>query len=382
MHTRSTISSSSYSNNENLMPVAGKGSHMGDKNSKLGETKKPSRTALGDISNKVPKSSFAQQGDNTNKAQAPGSSEQMKKKTRTLDVNKRGDVSMRDDNTFLAASVQDLSLLQNVDAEDASNPLYVTDYINAIMAHLRETEGARCASPNYMQERQNDINPKMREILIDWLVEVHLKFKLQPETLFLTVNLIDRFLEKRQVARTKLQLVGCTAMLIASKYEEIYAPEVRDFVYISDKAYSRDEILSMESIMLNTLGFHCTSPSALRFCERFSKVAGCTKQHDHLVKYLVELQLQEFKFLKFLPSTIAASAMYVSNEMLSLPAWSTLLEAHTKKSVEDIRDCVTELKALAAHEPAKYKAVRKKYTHKRFSAVATIKVNGAIPYKK
>jgi hypothetical protein len=86
----------------------------------------------------------------------------------------------------------------------------------------------------------------MRAILIDWLIEVHLKFKLLPETLFLTVNLIDRFLEKAVIQRTKLQLVGVTSMLIASKYEEIYAPEVRDFVYITDKAYSKEEILKME----------------------------------------------------------------------------------------------------------------------------------------
>lgn len=86
----------------------------------------------------------------------------------------------------------------------------------------------------------------MRAILIDWLIEVHLKFKLLPETLFLTVNLIDRFLEKAIIQRTKLQLVGVTSMLIASKYEEIYAPEVRDFVYITDKAYSKEEILKME----------------------------------------------------------------------------------------------------------------------------------------
>lgn len=82
-----------------------------------------------------------------------------------------------------------------------------------------------------------------------------------PETLYLTVNLIDRFLEAKQVTRKHLQLVGVTAMLVASKYEEIWAPEVRDFVYISDRAYTRDQILNMEKIMLNTLRFNLTVPS-------------------------------------------------------------------------------------------------------------------------
>ncbi len=90
----------------------------------------------------------------------------------------------------------------------------------------------------------------MRAILIDWLVEVHLKFKLVPESLYLTVNLIDRYLEREQVNRQKLQLAGVTAMLIACKYEEIYPPIVRDFVYITDNAYTKEEILAMERRML------------------------------------------------------------------------------------------------------------------------------------
>jgi hypothetical protein len=95
----------------------------------------------------------------------------------------------------------------------------------------------------------------MRSILVDWLVEVHLKFKLLPETLYLTVNLIDRYLERSQIHRSKLQLVGVTAMLIACKYEEIYPPIVKDFVYITDNAYTKEEILEMEGEMLQTLDF-------------------------------------------------------------------------------------------------------------------------------
>ena len=135
-----------------------------------------------------------------------------------------------------------------------------------------ETEEKDLPGPNYMN-RQNDVNEKMRGILVDWIIEVHLKFKLLPETLFLTVGLIDRYLEKTQIMRTKLQLVAVSAMLIASKYEEIYAPEVRDFVFITDNAYTREEILTMEMSILTTLQFNITSPSAFRFLERFRQVA-------------------------------------------------------------------------------------------------------------
>merc|ERR1712164_213266 len=95
-----------------------------------------------------------------------------------------------------------------------------------------------------------------------------------PETLYLTVSCIDRFLAKKQVTRKNLQLVGVAAMLIASKYEEIWAPEVRDFVYISDKAYTRQQILDMEKQMLHTLGFHLTVPTPYQFMNRYFKAAG------------------------------------------------------------------------------------------------------------
>lgn len=109
----------------------------------------------------------------------------------------------------------------------------------------------------------------MRSILIDWLVDVHLKFKLLPETLFLSVSLIDRYLERKSSTKSKLQLVGVTCMMIACKYEEIYAPEVRDFVYITDKAYSKDEILTMEKDILNVLEFDVNVPTSWRFLERY-----------------------------------------------------------------------------------------------------------------
>lgn len=85
----------------------------------------------------------------------------------------------------------------------------------------------------------------MALILAHFDQQVHHKFELREETLFLTVNLIDRFLEKQGVVRKKLQLVGLVAMLLACKYEEVSVPLVDDFVFISDKAYSRKEVLEM-----------------------------------------------------------------------------------------------------------------------------------------
>jgi hypothetical protein len=96
----------------------------------------------------------------------------------------------------------------------------------------------------------------MRAILVDWLVDVHAKFKLLTETLFLTVNIIDRYLSLKQITRARLQLVGVASLLITTKYEEIYPPNLKDFVYITDNAYTKEEILEMESDILCVLDFN------------------------------------------------------------------------------------------------------------------------------
>lgn len=125
--------------------------------------------------------------------------------------------------------------------------------------------------PNYISF-QTEITWSMRSMLVDWLIEINMKLKLLPETLFLAVNLMDRFLSIRTVSVTKLQLVGITATLIASKYEEILSPSISNFVYLSDNTFDDQEILKAEIYMLNSLQFNMSFPNPYMFLRRISKV--------------------------------------------------------------------------------------------------------------
>lgn len=154
------------------------------------------------------------------------------------------------------ASYQVTGTVDDIDERDKDDPLCATDYVEDIYAHFRGKEIGTSVRPTYM-ESQAHINERMRSILVDWLVEVHLKFKLVPDTLYLTVNIIDRFLERTEVSRPKLQLVGVTALLLASKYEEIYPPELRDLVYICDRAYTRQDV-SQDLLQLSGLHVYQT----------------------------------------------------------------------------------------------------------------------------
>ncbi|XP_078446270.1 cyclin-B2-2-like isoform X3 [Wolffia australiana] len=176
----------------------------------------------------------------------------------------------------------------DIDIADAENPLAVVDYVRDIYDFYKESEASSGVSPNYMAN-QADINEKMRAILIDWLIEVHHKFDLLDETLFLMVNIIDRFLAKQSVVRKKLQLVGVTAMLLACKYEEVSVPVVEDLVVICDRAYSRSEILDMERLMANTLQFNMSVPTSYVFMRRFLKAAESDKELELQSFYIIEL---------------------------------------------------------------------------------------------
>lgn len=172
--------------------------------------------------------------------------------------------------------------------------------------------------------RQSDITSKMRAILVDWLVDVHYKYGLLPQTLHIAVLLIDRYLETNlTVKRQRLQLVGVAAMFIASKYEEIYPPEAEDFVKITDNAYSREEVFRMEAKMLATIGYRVTFPTAFQFMKRFLKASRtCDDRVEHFAHYVVDRSLQEYKLIKYLPSTIAASAVHIARtQMGDSPAW-------------------------------------------------------------
>ena len=173
---------------------------------------------------------------------------------------------------------------------------------------------------NYMRH-QEELSWKMRGILIDWLIEVHTRFRLLPETLFLSVNIVDRFLSQKVVPLDKLQLVGITAMFIASKYEEVLSPHVSNFVHVADDGFTADEVLSAERYTLTTLKYDLSYPNPMNFLRRISKADNYDIQTRTLGKYLMEISLVEHKFLKYRQSHVAAASMYLSRMILDRGPW-------------------------------------------------------------
>lgn len=259
----------------------------------------------------------------------------------------------------------------NIDERDTDDPLCVTSYVQDMYEHFRSKEIATSVRPVYMEDQQY-INERMRSILVDWLVEVHLKFKLVPETLYLTINIIDRYLAKTEVTRPKLQLVGVTALLIASKYEEIYPPELRDLVYICDRAYSKNEILEMEEIILKKLQYQITIPSAHAFLVRYLKAAHADKKIVQLSCYILDGTLQSYNMLHYLPSQLAAASIYIARRTVGRNSWSPTLLKYAEYREEDIRPVARAIVAEKASASTELRAVNKKYTSSRYGGVANL----------
>ncbi|KAJ0966747.1 hypothetical protein J5N97_023664 [Dioscorea zingiberensis] len=261
--------------------------------------------------------------------------------------------------------------LPDIDANDMKNPMAVADYVEEIYGFYKSSEALSCVCPNYMTN-QFDINEKMRGILIDWLIEVHYKFELMDETLYLTVNIIDRFLARQAVVRKKLQLVGVTAMLLACKYEEVSVPVVEDLILISDRAYTRAEVLEMEKLIVNTLHFNMSVPTPYVFMRRFLKAAESDKKLELLSFFIIELSLVEYQMLQFRPSLLAAAAIYTAQCTLrGFRHWTRTSELHTSYSEEQLLECSRMM--VEFHQKAgigRLTGVHRKYSTFKFGCAA------------
>ncbi|KAL8961981.1 MAG: hypothetical protein Q9193_001544 [Seirophora villosa] len=252
----------------------------------------------------------------------------------------------------------------DLDAEDVDDPLMVAEYVVEIFDYLRVLEEATMPNPEYM-EHQEHIEWHLRGVLVDWLIEVHTRFHLLPETIFLAVNIIDRFLSSRIVELEKLQLVGITAMFIASKYEEVLSPHVQNFKHVADDGFSEEEILKAERFVLAALNYDLSYPNPMNFIRRISKADNYDIQTRTLGKYLLEISLLDHRFMQFPPSQLAAGAMYLSRLILERGEWNGTI-AHYAGYTEEEVEPVFKLMVDYLRRPITHEAFFKKYASKKF----------------
>ena len=209
--------------------------------------------------------------------------------------------------------------IPDLDQEDLGDPLMVAEYAVEIFDYLRELELTTMPQADYIMH-QDQIDWADRDVLNDWLVQVHQRFQLLPETLYLAINILDRYLSCKYVDLERLQLIGVTALFIASKYEEVLSPHVSNFSYMA-KDYQDEEILTAERVILKALDYNLSYPNPMNFLRRISKADNYDIQTRTIGKYLLEISILDHRFLEFAPSHIAAASMYMSRLILQRGEW-------------------------------------------------------------
>lgn len=256
----------------------------------------------------------------------------------------------------------------DIDAETLGDPFQVSLYAADIFQYYKERE-LKFQVPPYLDHQKN-LTPHMRAILVDWLVEVQENFELNHETLYLAVKLTDLYLVKKMVARENLQLVGSIALFIACKFDERTPPLLDDFMYVCDDAYNREEMLAMEQSILKTVGFDIGIPLSYRFLRRYARCGKSPMEILTLGRYILEMSLMDYEFVKYRDSKLAAACLLLAFKMKKSGQWDNTMVHFTGYQAEELMPIVIELNNMLSNFNKNLMTVRSKYSHKIFYEVA------------
>jgi len=288
------------------------------------------------------------------------------------------DVSMETDHDDVEMVVEDDQHSSTV-ADPTLNHDEIPDYCTStqygdeIVTNILQQEAAYLANPNYMR-RQEDLTDNMRVILVDWLAEVSGEYNITEQTHHLAVNYTDRFLSKIRVKRAKLQLVGVTALYIAAKLEEIYPPDLNEFVYVTDDTYTKSQMLKMEQLMMKTLDFRLQPPTSIEFLHIFyyelNKFNKKYPKFLNMCMFLCELMTCHSKMIGQLNSRKAVAAMHYSlltlrDEIEDISRWRDLIVQVSRIAFDDSMQTLLQ-QLTACHQDmssSEQKTIMDKYTN-------------------
>ena len=271
------------------------------------------------------------------------------------------------------------------------------EYIDDILDNLleeerkREKESKLKINPSYFQF-QLDINSKMRAILIDWIIDVHLKFNFKLETLYIAIYIIDTYLSTEKIERCNLQLLGVAALFIACKENEILFHKLKEYVYITDNAYTEGDIKNMENKVLDILDFNILFPSALTFYEILCNKLNLDKDKKkyNFGLFLLESFYLDENSLKYSASSIACAVGYIvmkyfkienykkcyNSKIFNIKPINEFIEKYSKNSnysIYIIKECAKDICYLM-NELAKgnLKSTVRKYSIEKYENVANL----------
>ena len=195
--------------------------------------------------------------------------------------------------------------------KEFNSTLLPFEYLNDIWESFIDKEKFNDYSFKDIISTQTDIKETMRCILIDWIISLQNQIFMKKNTLFLTINLIDRYLSKKSIHRTKFQLLGVTSLFIACKYEEIYSKNINQFVELTARAFDKNEILEMEKTIIDLVDFNLDLPLSDDFFDLLSTVFKFNKKEYNFGCFLLEAFLLDITCCEYKQSQIALATCFI-----------------------------------------------------------------------
>lgn len=234
---------------------------------------------------------------------------QLKQRPDTFQINKKLNDFLKKDDEDKFISIFSFPELKHK-KHNAQIPYeYLNDFLDTF---CNEEESLQFKiTPNFI-DNQKEVNNRMRAIVVNWLIDVHHRFKLLPDTLFLSVLLFDRYMSLiHSIEKKKLQLIGVTSLLLACKYEEIFSPEIRDFVCILDQKYDKEDLMKQENDIMKKLRFEVAFPSSLKYYDILCIELNIKEAFYDYGCYLLELTLLDSRFSKYSQALIASTVSFM-----------------------------------------------------------------------
>lgn len=234
-----------------------------------------------------------------------------------------------------------------------------------IYKFMIETEQTEPRPSPYLFDRQSNITPRMRSTVIDWIVEIHRRFKMHDDTLYMAMHIMDMYLTECDLDKACYQRLSCAALMLAAKSEERSVPLMEDFVYVAGKSFSSAALQRMEASLFEKVGCHVTPILPLSFVARSLRWLQATPQQKAYCLFILESLLLDSEFIGVRPSFLAAAVIYTGFKIMRKDEfqWDEEMRKNLGYDEESVKAVANKiLEALAGIAKGPYKAIKKKYT--------------------
>jgi G2/mitotic-specific cyclin 1/2 len=214
------------------------------------------------------------------------------------------------------------------------------------------------------------ISWQKRSEVVDWIIGIHERLELTQESLFLTINLIDKFLIARDIPSNKLQLVGITALIISCKFEEVICPTLQNLIILAGNKMSEEDIKKAEKYMLHTLNYDILYSCPLNFLRKCSKSNNYEKKSKNVSKFLLEISFLYEKLNKYTSSIKATTSMYLARKITEQDQCKNLFTMYSGHTKEDIKECFNDFIDVLSN-PIDFPNITSKYDTAKYSFAPT-----------